>query len=182
MVKHRSLAEEPHCAIRTRTPQRITPSNTSASDCERISRAIFRNDDKANGYGGKGYERAGWMGLSIVIRAVTVLQEPYRTSERWVCRVIGQHRSTQRRPAKVAWIEEGKLRYRFREIASEHIRWGRWMTDRLLRRERWSVNHERLQRVLREEGLQRPMSRKRKLAGPTDNSMRRHRAENPHQV
>jgi putative transposase len=31
---------------------------------------------------------------------------------------VGQHRSTQRHPAKVVSIEEGKLRNRLREIAS----------------------------------------------------------------
>ena len=57
-------------------------------------------------------------------RAVTVLQERYRASERQVCRVVGQHRSTQRRPSKVVSIEEEKLRRRLREIAAEHIRCG----------------------------------------------------------
>ena len=99
-----------------------------------------------------------------------------------VCRVVGQNRSTQRHPAKVVSIEEGKLRHRLREIAAEHIRWGRRMAYRLLRREGWSVNHKRVQRLWREEGLQRPISRKRKRARPADGSVRRHRAEHPHQV
>jgi hypothetical protein len=49
--------------------------------------------------------------------------------------VVGQHRRSQRHPAKVISIEEGKLRHRLREIAAEHIRWGRRMAYRLLRRE-----------------------------------------------
>ncbi len=115
-------------------------------------------------------------------RAVTVLQERYRASERKVCRVVGQHRSTQRHPAKVVSIEEGKLRHRLREIAADHIRWGRRMAYRLLRREGWSVKHKRMQRLWREEGLQRPISRKCKRARPADGSVRRHRTEHPHQV
>jgi len=90
-------------------------------------------------------------------RAVTVLQERYRASERFVCRVAGQHRSTQRHGGKVVDIEEAKLRHRLREIAAEHIRWGRRMAYRLLRREGWTVNHKRVQRLWREEGLQRPL-------------------------
>ena len=117
-----------------------------------------------------------------VRRAVTVLQERYRASERFICRVVGQHRSTQRQPAKVVSIEEAKLRRRLREIAAEHIRWGRRMAYRLLRREGWTVNHKRVQRLWREEGLQRPTPRKRKRARPADGSVRRHRAEHPHQV
>ena len=115
-------------------------------------------------------------------RAVTVLQDRYRASERFICRVVGQHRSTQRHPVKIVSIEEGKLRNRLREIAAEHIRWGRRMAYRLLRREGWTVNHKRVQRIWREEGLQRPTPRKRKRARPADGSVRRHRAAHPHQV
>jgi len=63
-------------------------------------------------------------------RAVTVLQERYRASERLVCRVVGQHRSIQSHSVKVVSVEEGKLRHRLREIAGEHIRWGRRMAYR----------------------------------------------------
>lgn len=95
---------------------------------------------------------------------------------------MGQHRSTQRHPVKVVDLEETKLRQRLRDIAAEHIRWGRCMASRLLRREGWTVNHNRVQRLWREEGLQRPTPRKRKRARPADGSVRRHRAEHPHQV
>ncbi len=96
--------------------------------------------------------------------------------------MVGQNRSTQRHPAKVVSIEEGKLRHRLREIAAEHIRCGRRMAYRLPQREGWSVNHKRVQRLWREEGLQRPISRKRKRRRPADGSVRRYRAEHPHQV
>ena len=96
--------------------------------------------------------------------------------------MVGQHRSTQRHPAKVVSIEEGKLRRRLREIAAEHIRWGRRMAYRLLRREGWLVNHKRVHRLWREEGLQRPTPRKQKRARPADGSVRRHQAQHPHQV
>jgi hypothetical protein len=39
-------------------------------------------------------------------RAVKVLQDRYRASERFVCRVAGQHRSTQRHGGKIVDIEE----------------------------------------------------------------------------
>ena len=106
----------------------------------------------------------------------------FRVSERFACRVVGQHRSTQRHGGKVVDIEEAKLRQRLREIAAEHIRWGRRMAYRLLRREGWLVNHKRVHRLWREEGLQRPTPRKQKRARPADGSVRRHQAEHPHQV
>ncbi len=76
--------------------------------------------------------------------------------------MVGQHRSTQRHGGKVVDQEEAKLRRRLREIAAEHIRWGRRMAYRLLRREGWLVNHKRIHRLWREEGLQRPTPRKQK--------------------
>ena len=51
-----------------------------------------------------------------------------------------QHRSTQCHGGKVVDLEETKLRNRLRVIASEHIRWGRRMAYRPLRREGWTVN------------------------------------------
>jgi hypothetical protein len=45
----------------------------------------------------------------------------------WSAGVVGQHRSTQRHGGKVMDLEEAKLRRRLREIAADHIRWGRRM-------------------------------------------------------
>ena len=56
------------------------------------------------------------------------------------------------------------------------------MAYRVLRREGWTVNHKRVHRLWREEGLQRPTPRKQKRARPADGSVRRHQAEHPHQV
>ena len=56
------------------------------------------------------------------------------------------------------------------------------MAYRLLRREGWLVNHKRVHRLWREEGLQRPTPKKQKRARPADALVRRHQAEYPHQV
>ena len=113
---------------------------------------------------------------------MVALRAMFRVSERFACRVVGQHRSTHRHRGRGVDIEEVKLRRRLREIAGEHIRWGRRMAYRLLRREGWLVNHKRVHRLWREEGLQRPTPRKQKRARPADGSVRRHQAEHPHQV
>ncbi len=84
---------------------------------------------------------------------VVALRQHYRASEHQACRVFGQHRSTQRHNGKVVDLEEAKLKHRLRKIAAEHIRRGRWMAYRLLRREDWTVNHKRIQRLWRDEGL-----------------------------
>ncbi len=90
--------------------------------------------------------------------AVEVLRARFRVSERLACRVVGQHRSTHRHGGKVIELEEVKLRHRLRQIAADHIRWGRRMTYRLLRRKGWTVNQKRVQRFWWEEGLQRAHS------------------------
>ena len=90
-----------------------------------------------------------------VRRAVVLLQDRFRASQRRACRLAGQNRTTQRRPVPVAEIEEQKLRQRIRELARRHVRWGRRLVYRRLRIEGWSVNHKRVQRIWREEGLQR---------------------------
>ena len=115
-------------------------------------------------------------------RAVVVLQDRFRASQRRACRLAGQNRTTQRRPAPVAEIEEQKLRQRIWELARRHVRWGRRLVYRRLRIEGWSVNHKRVQRIWREEGLQRPLPRKQKRSRPADGSRELLRAEYPHHV
>jgi putative transposase len=91
---------------------------------------------------------------------VVQLQARFGVSQRRACRVAGQHRTTQRRPPPVCAGEEARLRARLRRIAREHPRWGWRMAWRVLRREPggpWSgVNHKRIRRLWREEGLRCP--------------------------
>ncbi len=82
----------------------------------------------------------------------------------------------------VATIEEQKLHRRIRELAWRHVRWGRRLVYRRLRIESWSVNHKRVQRIWREEGLQRPLPRRHKRSRPADGSRELLRAEYPHHV
>jgi len=113
--------------------------------------------------------------------AVAVLVDRFGVSQRRACRVVGQHRSAQRRPRRPAADVEVKLRSRLREIAREHPRWG-WKTAySIVRREGWKVNRKRIQRLWREEGLKRPQfCRKRRRLGPT--LTERMRASAPNQV
>jgi transposase-like protein len=57
-------------------------------------------------------------------RAVVVLVDRFGVSERRACRVVGQHRSTQRLAPRPRPAEEEKVRRRLRELAREHPRWG----------------------------------------------------------
>jgi putative transposase len=81
-------------------------------------------------------------------------------SERWACRVVGQHRSTQRYgPTRAG--DDAVLRARLREISRERPRWGYRRAHALLLADGWVVNGKRIRRLWREEGLRVP-ARKRK--------------------
>jgi len=115
-------------------------------------------------------------------RAVVVLVDRFGVSERRACRVVGQHRSTQRRPPRPEPVADEKLRRRLRHFARRHPRLGWRKAYAVLRREGWTVNHKKIQRLWREEGLRRPPPRKNKKRrlGSSDGILLR--AEYPNHV
>jgi putative transposase len=76
-------------------------------------------------------------------------------SERKACRVLGQHRSTQRYAKQVA-DDEIALTERVIKLASQYGRYGYRRVTALLRNEGWIVNHKRVERIWRQEGLKVP--------------------------
>jgi putative transposase len=80
---------------------------------------------------------------------------PERVSERRVCRVLGQARSTQRRERYVP-RDEPRLAKRMIELATEYGRYGYRRITALLREEGFAVNHKRIERLWRQEGLKVP--------------------------
>ena len=115
-------------------------------------------------------------------RAVEVLRERFGVSERRACRVVGQHRSTQRRPARPEPAEDVKLRRRLRRFARRHPRLGWRKAYDVVRREGWVVNHKKIRRLWREEGLRRPPPRKNKKRRPPNTDGTLLRAEYPNHV
>ena len=115
-------------------------------------------------------------------RAVVVLVARFGVSERRACRVVGQHRSTQRRAARPMPAADEKLRRWLREFARRHPRLGWRKAHDVVRREGFVVNHKKLRRLWREEGLRRPPPRKNKRRRPatTDGSLLR--AKHPNHV
>jgi transposase InsO family protein len=88
-------------------------------------------------------------------QAVRQAVEVLNISERRTCQVIGQPRSTQRYD-KQGPADEELLRQRIIELASEYDRYGYRRVTGLLRNEGWIVNHKRVERIWREEGLKVP--------------------------
>jgi putative transposase len=90
-----------------------------------------------------------------------------QVSERFACRVTGQHRTTQRhrRASETLADRDAALRAWLRQWAKQHPRWGFRRAYHAARAEGWVVNHKRLQRLWREEGLRVPQRRRRKRVG-----------------
>ena len=88
-------------------------------------------------------------------RVVTQACEKLGVSERRACRVLGQPRSTQRRTPYVPH-DEPRLIERIVELASQYGRYGYRRITGLLRAESWKVNHKRVERLWRREGLKVP--------------------------
>jgi putative transposase len=76
-------------------------------------------------------------------------------SERRACRVLGQARSTQRHEAPLPEAER-RLQARVVELAREYGRYGYRRITALLGREAWRVNHKKVERIWRQEGLKVP--------------------------
>ena len=115
-------------------------------------------------------------------QAVAMLRDRLGVSERWACRVVGQHRSTQRHEAKTAAAEQA-LRAELRAFSVERPRWGYRRAHDHLRELRWDVNRKRVQRLWREEGLRVPVrKRKRRRLGESTVPAQRLRAERPNHV
>jgi putative transposase len=83
--------------------------------------------------------------------AVRVAREEGQLSERRACGLIGMNRGSWRYQQKDR--EDAKLRRRLLELAEQRPRFGYRRLHRMLRREEWVVNHKRVYRLYREEGL-----------------------------
>lgn len=90
------------------------------------------------------------------------MREAHGLSERRACFLIGLARTScrYRKPPG----DEAKLRERLRELAAERRRFGYRRLTVLLQREGWEINHKRVYRVYRAEGLL-VRRRKRKRIG-----------------
>ena len=73
-----------------------------------------------------------------------------------MCRVIGQPRSTQRY-RRVGADDEAALTEAIVRLASEYGRYGYRRVTALLRGDGWHVNHKRVERIWRREGLKVPV-------------------------
>jgi putative transposase len=117
--------------------------------------------------------------------AVRFLVKRRRVSERRACRVVGQHRSTQRYE-RVAPEYELLLVKRMNELAAAHPRYGYRRVWALLRGEGWRVNRKRIERLWRLEGHRVPPRRSqasgKRAQGSADNAVWNLAAARPNHI
>ena len=103
-------------------------------------------------------------------------------SERFACRVLGQHRSTQRKISKTCDAETA-LTADIIALALQYGRYGYRRITAMLHQAGWAVNRKRVERIWRGEGLKVPKKQpKRGRLWLNDGSCLRLRPERPHHV
>ena len=88
-------------------------------------------------------------------------QQRYGISERRACKALGVTRSVQRYEKRKA-DDEAQLRADIIRLAHCYGRYGYRRITALLRVEGWHVNHKRVERLWREEGLKVPKKQKKR--------------------
>jgi putative transposase len=102
--------------------------------------------------------------------------------ERRACRVLGQHRSTQRKPPRTP-DDEAALTADIVALATRYGRYGYRRITALLRHAGWRVNRKRVERLWRREGLKVPQKQPKKgRLWLADGSCVRLRPEHPNHV
>ena len=110
------------------------------------------------------------------------MRQTIDVTERRVCRVLGQHRSTQRKVPSGRDDEE-RLTADIIELARQYGRYGYRRIAAMLGDAGWQVNHKRVERIWRREGLKVPSKQpKRARLWLNDGSCIRLRPEQPNHV
>ncbi len=110
------------------------------------------------------------------------MKERLGVSQRLACRVLGQHRSTQQKAPR-GRADEAALTADIVELARRYGRYGYRRITALLNQAGWAVNHKRVERIGRREGLKVPKRQpKRGRLWLADGSCIRLRPEHPRHV
>ncbi len=114
--------------------------------------------------------------------AVEQAQRMFTVSERRICRALGQPCSTQRYNKQTP-DDEAQLTTDIVALASQYGRYGYRRITAMLQRDGWQVNHKRVERIWRREGLKVPRKQpKRGRLWLNDGSVIRLRPEFPNHV
>lgn len=89
------------------------------------------------------------------------VRQRLNTSERRTCKTVGMARSTQQYKSR-RQDDDNTLRLALIRLAKHYGRYGYRKIAKLLRIEGWHVNHKKVERLWREEGLQLPVRHKKR--------------------
>ena len=92
---------------------------------------------------------------------IDLVRQILNVSERRACLVLGQHRSTQRKVPR-GRADEERLRQDIITLSETYGRYGYRMVTGLLNNAGWHVNHKRVERIWRSEGLKVPRKHKKR--------------------
>ena len=110
------------------------------------------------------------------------MRQTLGVSERRACRALGQHRSSQRR-VPCGLPDEQRLTDDIIELTRRFGRYGYRMITGMLINSGWHVNHKRVERIWRREGLKVPQKQAKKgRLWLNDGSCVRLRPERPNHV
>ena len=126
--------------------------------------------------------KGNWLSPARRRRAVAMVRDRLGVSERWACRVLGQHHSTERYEPKRA-EDDAVLRAELRQFSKDRPRWGYRRAHHHLRELGWDVNRKRVRALLaggRAAGA--AAAAQAPAAAGLDRPAQRLRAERPNQV
>ena len=112
--------------------------------------------------GSAGFFRAQGAGPEQVRKTAMHVRQRPGSSERRTCRILDQPRSTQRYGCIRDTDNEDALRLALVRLAKQYGWYGYRKMTALLRIEGWRVNHKKVGRLWREEGLQVPRRHKKR--------------------
>ncbi|HTE17621.1 MAG TPA: DDE-type integrase/transposase/recombinase, partial [Armatimonadota bacterium] len=97
---------------------------------------------------------------------VRFLVSGFRIDQRHVCGIVGLARSTYYYQSQAK--DQTALRLRIRDSAAARVRYGYRRVHIMLQREGWQVNHKRVYRMYRREGLELRLKirKKKRVAAP----------------
>ena len=104
------------------------------------------------------------------------MREVLGVSERRACRTLGQHRSTQRK-IPCGLPDEERLTEDIIALTRDYGRYGYRMIAGMLNNSGWHVNHKRVERIWRREGLKVPQAKEE--GAPVDEPSRSIAAQYP---
>lgn len=83
-------------------------------------------------------------------------------SRRRACLLVSVSRTVFSYQPRLSELNE-KIRQRLKELAARYRRFGAWKFHKILRREGLAINHKRVERIYREEGLSLRVRKRKKL-------------------